>query len=101
MSWNPAPGGLFAGGLGATLLGALWACGLALLLGASLVPRQSDDPHDPGASLLSWLVVGIWAQTLLWLLLSFARQLWPATIVIAAVVLTLAGCAVGGRRLLA
>jgi hypothetical protein len=100
-SWNPAAGDLFAGGLVASFVGALWAWGLALVLGASLVPRPSDDPHDRGASLLSWLVVGIWAQTLVWLVLSFARQLWPATIAIAATVLTLAACAVGGRRLLA
>ncbi|HKQ61856.1 MAG TPA: hypothetical protein VJS92_11215, partial [Candidatus Polarisedimenticolaceae bacterium] len=85
--WNPAAGDLFAGGLGASFLGALWAWALALGLGASLLPRPAE-PGDRGGHLLSWLVVGIWAQSLVWLVLSWAGRLWPATVLATAVILS-------------
>ncbi len=90
-------GDLFDGSLTVSILGAAWGWLLALLTGASLLPRREDDAG--GASLLTWLVIGVAVQAQLWLALGLLGMLRPAVVLGAAAVATLVGALVGGPRI--
>jgi hypothetical protein len=100
-----ARGDLFPGSLAWSVVGAAWTWGLAVLLGAALLPLAAtgDAPqrrrHPAVGRLLAWAVVGIAAQSVAWLALSAAGGLRPATVVLAAVAVTLAAALAGGPRL--
>src|SRR5678816_3658807 len=98
MQWNPAAGDLFPGSLAASIGGAVWAWGLAALLGAALVPLAGERGRG---RILDWLVIGIAAESLLWLGLSSVGRLWPLDVVVGASVLTAACLLVSGKRVLA
>ncbi len=97
-SWNPAAGDLFPGSLVASVACAAWAWLIAALLGAALLPLSGDRGRW---RILCWVVVGVAAETTVWLGLSLVHRLLPPYVLLTACVLTLACGIVGGRRLLA
>lgn len=94
---NPATADLFAGGLAISFLGALWAWGLALVLGAALVGRAAGRTWREAA--LPWLVIGILVESQVVLFLGFAGQLFPGPLIGVAAVLTLLGAGVAWWRM--
>jgi len=97
-SWNPAAGDLFPGSFVGSIAGAAWAWAIAALLGASILPLGADRGRG---RILVWLVVGVAVEAHVWLALSLLNRLYPLDVVVTAGVLTVAGAAVGGRRLVA
>jgi hypothetical protein len=95
---NPAAGDLFAGGLLPSVLGAVWAWLLALVIGAFLLP-SNEGVHDR-ARILVWIVVGVAVESQVWLLIGWLGALWPVVVLATAGGLTLLGAAVTGRRIL-
>lgn len=95
---NPLAGDVFQASLATSALGALWAWGLSLLLGAMVLPQRGLE--DAGGKLLSWLVLGSALQAQLWLLLGMVGRLTPILVLSTAGALTALGGAVAGRRVL-
>jgi len=96
-SFNPAAGDLFPGSLLASVAGAVWAWVLAALLGAALVPLAGERGRG---RILCWLVLGVAAETIVWLGLSSVGRLGPREVLATAGGLTLLGAVLAGRRLL-
>lgn len=99
---DAASADLISGSVAASVMGAAWTWGLALLLGAALVPRlevllgggRDQEPVD--ARLLAWMAVGIPVQALGWLLLGAFGALSERSVIGGALVLTVA--AAGAAR---